>query len=205
MWGTYDDGLKFVSDGGLDKEWERGRSQSQSQERDSSAAEADSFYVFRENSRNARSTSPRSSASDNATYRSRSTRATSATPPSSPGAEEGHKSSFSSTRPTHLLFLGSSLGNFSRDASAPFLRSLPLRPGSGDTLLLGLDHDNAKDTVELAYNDPKGITRDFILNGLKVAGRTLGDEGFFEKGKWEYVNRYNESERECYCFSILIF
>ena len=199
MWGTYDDGLKFVADGGLEKEWERGRGQVFGRDgQDVPATDADSYYVFHETPRPTRGVSPHSSESDSATYRSRSTRATSITPSSSPGAEEGHKSNFASSRPLHILFLGSSLGNFTRDASVSFLRSLPLRPGSGDTLLLGLDHDNAKDRVELAYNDPKGITRDFILNGLRVAGRTLGKEDFFLNGKWEYVNKYNERERECH-------
>ncbi|KZT27456.1 hypothetical protein NEOLEDRAFT_1240390 [Neolentinus lepideus HHB14362 ss-1] len=94
----------------------------------------------------------------------------------------------------HILFLGSSLGNFPRGDDAAFLRSLPLRPGSGDTLLLGLDHDNDPKMVEVAYNDPKGRTRDFIMNGLQSAGRVLGDENMFDEDKWEYVNSYNEKD-----------
>ncbi|OSX56507.1 hypothetical protein POSPLADRAFT_1186655 [Postia placenta MAD-698-R-SB12] len=107
------------------------------------------------------------------------------TPPSTPG---GHS-------PLHILFLGSSLGNFTRGEDAAFLRSLPLRPGSGDTLLLGLDHGNDPHEIEVAYNDPKGITKAFIMNGLKCAGKALGDEELFSDDKWEYVGRYNEQER----------
>jgi len=69
--------------------------------------------------------------------------------------------------PLHILFLGSSLGNFSRTDMVQFLKQLPLRPGSGDTLLIGLDGHNDKELIELAYNDPKGITKAFIMNGLK--------------------------------------
>jgi L-histidine Nalpha-methyltransferase / hercynylcysteine S-oxide synthase len=69
--------------------------------------------------------------------------------------------------PLHILFLGSSLGNFSRPDMASFLLQLPLRPGSGDTLLLGLDGDNGKELVERAYDDFKGVTRTFIMNGLR--------------------------------------
>lgn len=94
-------------------------------------------------------------------------------------------------RALHIMFLGSSIGNFPREEAASFLRSLPLRPGAGDTLLLGLDHDNEKHKIEEAYNDPKGYTRDFIMNGLKVAGRALGDDKLFDESKWEYVNRYD--------------
>ncbi|EEB87992.1 hypothetical protein MPER_14431, partial [Moniliophthora perniciosa FA553] len=90
------------------------------------------------------------------------------------------------------MFLGSSLGNFTRSEGAEFLRSLPLRPGSSDTLLIGLDHDNEKQMIEKAYNDEAGYTRKFIMNGLKAAGRALGDENLFSEDKWEYVNRYDE-------------
>ncbi|KAI0683454.1 hypothetical protein BC835DRAFT_1423256 [Cytidiella melzeri] len=107
---------------------------------------------------------------------------TEATPPSTPGSDNS---------PFHLLFLGSSLGNFTRGEDVTFLKSLPLQPGSGNTILLGLDHDNDGGKIELAYDDPKGVTRDFIMNGLKVAGRTLGNDDLFSEDKWEYVGKYN--------------
>lgn len=89
--------------------------------------------------------------------------------------------------PLHMLFLGSSIGNFDRKGQAEFLSGLPLR--EGDTLLLGLDHDNNCDVIRRAYNDKLGKTTQFIMNGLKGAGRALGDEDlFFREGSWEYVN-----------------
>ena len=112
---------------------------------------------------------------------------TSETAPSTPGAHS----------PLHILFLGSSLGNFPRGDDAAFLQSLPLRPGSGDTILLGLDRDNDPDDIEIAYNDPQGITEAFIMNGLKGAGQALGDENLFIENKWAYVGRYNTEQREC--------
>ncbi|KAH9991248.1 DUF323 domain-containing protein [Russula vinacea] len=96
--------------------------------------------------------------------------------------------------PLHILFLGSSLGNFPRGEETTFLKSLPLRPGKGDTLLLGLDHASDPARIERAYNDREGITRRFILNGLKVLGRALGDESLFPLEKWEYVGRYDAQE-----------
>ena len=98
--------------------------------------------------------------------------------------------------PLHILFLGSSLGNFSRGEDAAFLKSLPLRAGKGDTLLLGLDHGTDGARIKRAYDDRAGINRRFILNGLKGAGRALGDENLFAPEKWEYVGRYNTDERE---------
>lgn len=96
-----------------------------------------------------------------------SSRGTETTPPSPPlSTLDLNSDGKPQSPPLHILFLGSSLGNFSRQDMASFLLRLPLRPGSGDTLLLGLDGDNGKELVERAYNDSKGITRAFIMNGL---------------------------------------
>ena len=163
---TYDDGLAFINEGGL-----------QGQDNlDHIATETREKYTVNKADR---SSSP-SSSSDS--------RDTEATPPSTPGLDQV---------PFHLLFLGSSLGNFHRGEDAKFLKNLPLQAGSGGTLLLGLDHANDGEKVQLAYDDPKGITREFIMNGLKVAGRTLGDEGLFSEDKWTYVGKYNAELREC--------
>ena len=111
------------------------------------------------------------------------------TPPSTPDSE-------TIDSPLHILFFGSSLGNFPRGEEITFLRSLPLRADKGDTLLLGLDHASDAAKIERAYNDRAGITRRFILNGLKVLGRTLGDESLFPLEKWEYVACYDAQERK---------
>jgi hypothetical protein len=164
MCGTYNDGLKFIKEGGL----VNGRF-------------TNSFSTSIEPSRfSLRSTSPTSSGciSTEVSESLNSDSSSLSTP------EEIQP-------PLHILFLGSSLGNFSREGAVDFLRSLPLRPGSGDTLLLGLDHDNDKEKIEKAYNDSKGYTANFIFNGLRAAGRTLGDEKMFDQDKWEYVNCYN--------------
>jgi L-histidine Nalpha-methyltransferase / hercynylcysteine S-oxide synthase len=160
--GTYDDGLKFVEKGGLFV---------------NSISTTTPVFGTRADLRDSSpSPSPVSS------ILSVTTTTDEDTPPSSINDIEA---------PLHILFLGSSLGNFTREAQADFLRSLPLRPGSGDTLLLGLDHDNSKEAIEEAYNDPRGYTKQFIMNALRVAGRALGDESMFDEDKWEYVNYYN--------------
>jgi uncharacterized SAM-dependent methyltransferase len=107
-------------------------------------------------------------------------------------AESAESEPDGNAAPVHFMFLGSSLGNFARGADAAFLRALPLRAGAGDTLLLGLDHDNDAGAIEAAYNDPAGYTAKFIFNGLRAAGRELGDEHAFDEEKWEYVNRYDK-------------
>lgn len=164
MWGTYDGGLKFVQEGGL-----RGRGSV-----DGLAARARSLSA--ESGSDALSGSITSLS-----------RASEDTAPSTPGGA-------ALDEPMHVMFLGSSLGNFQRGADADFLRSLPLRAGAGDTLLLGMDHGRNKAQIEAAYNDRHGITARFILNGLKGAGRILGDEALFD-GAFEYSARYNEDLR----------
>ncbi|KAI0317611.1 hypothetical protein OF83DRAFT_1058348 [Amylostereum chailletii] len=170
MWGTYDGGLKFVQEGGL-----RGRDIVDK----ATPSESKAADIGRDHSPSSDSTASLTS----------SEHASADTTPSTPDVT-------SSEEPFHLLFLGSSLGNFTPGADAKFLKDLPLRPGSGDTLLLGLDHGRDKDKIERAYNDSKGITARFILNGLKGAGRALGDVNLFAEGKWEYVGRYNVAERK---------
>lgn len=164
MCGTYDDGLKFLEDGGI---------QTIRVSKQLSATGIDRYSYLREGS----PISSASSASDTLTdVDSKSS------PPSTP--EGAHP-------PLHIMFLGSSLGNFPRSDAVKFLQSLPLRPGSGDTLLLGMDHDNDKALIEEAYNDRRGYTKRFIMNGLRAAGRALGDESMFDEDKWDYVNYYN--------------
>lgn len=146
MWGTYDGGLKFIQEGGL-RGWDAGPR---------ILNENPTFETLRDLSpvsyRDSESAGTRSSEND--------PEGSDVTTPSTPEVPQ---------TPLHTLFLGSSLGNFPRGDDGDFLRGLPLRPGSGDTLLLGLDHDNDPAEIELAYNDSLGITRKFILQG-KLAG-----------------------------------
>ncbi len=108
----------------------------------------------------------------------------------------------SSTRPLHLVFLGSSLGNFPREAAAPFLKSMPLK--EGDTFLIGLDGrpeagPEGRKKVEIAYNDPAGHTRLFEEHGWDVVRQELSlkdDAGV------EFVGRYNEKLGMFSCFSV---
>lgn len=168
--GTYDDGLKFIAAGGLESRPVPDTIRTSGHER----------YKI---DRAPREESPHS---DTSGTRS-SSNETDVTPPSTPDIAQP---------PLHIMFLGSSLGNFSREEGPAFLRSLPLRRGCGDTLLLGLDHGSDAARIETAYDDPKGYTRKFILNGLKAAGGVFGDENMFDEDKWEYVGRYNEEERK---------
>lgn len=187
MWGTYDGGIKYIQEGGLKTINDHDSPPPQVSLNENIRA---ARFELRDNDDQSHQETG-SSASTRGV--SMSTREDSITPPSSPSSD-GESKHFQAA-PLRLMFLGSSLGNFDRASATKFLKGLPLRPGSGDSLLIGLDHDNSAEDVELAYNDPRGITKDFIMQGLKEAGKVLGEEDLFEKGKWEYANHYNVEAR----------
>ncbi|KAI9736455.1 MAG: hypothetical protein M1818_006189 [Claussenomyces sp. TS43310] len=99
------------------------------------------------------------------------------------------KTGEAASRPKCILSLGSSIGNFSRTEAVSFLRGFTnvLRPC--DSMLVGLDacYDSAK--VYNAYNDKKGVTHKFILNGLSHAN-TLLREKVFDVDEWEVIGEF---------------
>ena len=99
-------------------------------------------------------------------------------------AEDGH---------LLVLFLGSTIGNFDRDAGEEFLRELRESLRIGDALLLGTDLEKSVDLQLLAYDDPAGVTAAFNLNLLACINRELGanfDLRFFQhEARWNYADR----------------
>jgi EasF-like predicted methyltransferase len=95
--------------------------------------------------------------------------------------------------PTCVLTLGSSIGNFSREEAARFLRSFANILGPADLLLVGLDACQVPERVYRAYNDHEGLTHKFYRNGLDRANELLGHKAFKQED-WEIVGRYNEVE-----------
>lgn len=95
----------------------------------------------------------------------------------------------------NILFLGSSIGNYSREEGADFLKKISDEAMTvGDTLLIGIDGCDDGPRIEKAYNDSLGVTRAFILNGVEHVSRILGDEVGLKKDQFEYANRYNSRE-----------
>jgi L-histidine Nalpha-methyltransferase len=78
--------------------------------------------------------------------------------------------------PKIVLFLGSTIGNFKRDEVVPFLRQLKNSMAKGDLLLIGFDLAKDPGVVLNAYNDRKGVTREFNLNLLKRINSELGGD-----------------------------
>jgi L-histidine N-alpha-methyltransferase len=92
-------------------------------------------------------------------------------------------------RPNFVLFLGSSVGNFSHAGALRFFRRLreSLRPG--DFVLVGFDLKKDPEILHRAYNDSEGVTRLFNLNLLERINRELGGE--FDRGRFAHYGAYN--------------
>ncbi len=69
--------------------------------------------------------------------------------------------------PKLVLFLGSSIGNYKTTDVNEFLTSLHQSLNRGDKLLIGFDLIKNPDMILNAYNDKKGITKEFNFNMLK--------------------------------------
>lgn len=92
-----------------------------------------------------------------------------------------------------VLFLGSTIGNFDRDAGDKFLRAVHAILHSGDALLLATDLEKPAAELVLAYDDPTGITAAFNRNLLGRINRELDAD--FDLSQFAHDVRYNQNER----------
>jgi len=92
-----------------------------------------------------------------------------------------------------VLFLGSTIGNFSRPQAEGFLREIRRCQEPGDMLLIGTDLEKEVATMLLAYADPTGVTAAFNLNLLARINRELGAD--FRLASFEHTVRYDAGER----------
>ncbi|MCX2714089.1 L-histidine N(alpha)-methyltransferase [Mycolicibacterium sp. J2] len=89
-----------------------------------------------------------------------------------------------------VIFLGSTIGNFTSEPRAEFLTSLAdsLRPG--DALLLGTDLVKDTDRLVRAYDDSAGVTAAFNRNVLAVVNRELDAD--FDLDAFSHVAKWNQ-------------
>jgi len=92
-----------------------------------------------------------------------------------------------------VLFLGSTIGNFDRPAGESFLRDMRGHLREGDSLLLATDLEKPVHQMELAYDDPLGVTAAFNLNLLARINRELGAN--FNLANFQHLSPYNTAER----------
>ncbi len=93
-------------------------------------------------------------------------------------------------RTTLAMLMGSNIGNYEPGEARALLGLIGalLRPGDG--LLLGADLKKDRATLELAYDDPAGVTAAFDRNLLSRMNRELGAD--FDPRNFVHVARYDE-------------
>ncbi len=90
--------------------------------------------------------------------------------------------------PTLLLWLGSNVGNLSREEARAFLARLHQQLSAGDRVLLGVDLRKDASVLEKAYDDAQGVTARFNKNLLDRINHELGGE--FDLDAFAHRARY---------------
>ena len=91
--------------------------------------------------------------------------------------------------PMLVLLLGSNIGNFDQPAAHEFLCAIRGALAPGDSLLLGADLVKPERALQLAYDDPLGVTAAFNKNLLVRINRELG--GTFDLDAFRHVAVWN--------------
>lgn len=91
-----------------------------------------------------------------------------------------------------VAWLGSSVGNLTRDEAGGFLGCVHAELEPRDRLLLGIDLRKERAVLEAAYDDAAGVTARFSLNLLERANRELGAD--FDTGGFRHRAVYHERE-----------
>jgi len=105
-----------------------------------------------------------------------------------------------SQRPKVVLFLGSSIGNFSKREASAFLKALQEQLCPGDMLLIGFDLKKDPFKILAAYNDAAGVTKAFNLNLLRRINNELDAD--FEVDAFEHYPTYDPVTGSCRSFLI---
>jgi L-histidine Nalpha-methyltransferase len=92
-----------------------------------------------------------------------------------------------------VLLLGSNIGNFDAPAADDFLGAIRAALAPGDALLLGADLVKPERMLQLAYDDPLGVTAAFNRNLLVRINNELG--GTFDLDTFSHVAVWNAREQ----------
>ncbi|MEZ5373524.1 MAG: L-histidine N(alpha)-methyltransferase [Microthrixaceae bacterium] len=91
-----------------------------------------------------------------------------------------------------VALLGGTIGNLVPDQRRAFLSALADTLVAGDSLLLGTDLVKDPARLELAYDDPQGVTAAFNRNVLSVLAREL--DAKVDPDGWRHISRWNADE-----------
>jgi dimethylhistidine N-methyltransferase len=89
-----------------------------------------------------------------------------------------------------MFFPGSTLGNFETRDAVGLMRNMHAEMGGDGAAIIGIDLRKDRATIEAAYNDSAGVTRDFTLNLLLRMNRELGAD--FDVARFRHRAVYNE-------------
>jgi uncharacterized SAM-dependent methyltransferase len=93
------------------------------------------------------------------------------------------------SKPTTVLFLGSNVGNFSKNEAIEFYKTMWSHLKQGDQVLTGFDLKKEPATILAAYNDSQGVTSEFNLNLLHRLNREMGAN--FDLGNFSHYPVYD--------------
>lgn len=88
-----------------------------------------------------------------------------------------------------LLFLGANIGNMTIQEAQQFLKVTSSRLSKRDVVMIGFDLKKDPRVIHQAYDDSRGVTRDFNLNILKRLNRTAGAQ--FDVSHFNHYAVYN--------------
>jgi L-histidine N-alpha-methyltransferase len=89
-----------------------------------------------------------------------------------------------------VVILGGTIGNYQPSERRGLLDEIVDGLEPGDHLLIGADLVKPVDRIELAYNDPAGVTAEFNSNVLAVMNRELGAD--FDLAAFTHVARFDD-------------
>jgi dimethylhistidine N-methyltransferase len=87
--------------------------------------------------------------------------------------------------PRIVFYPGSSIGNFAPEEALAFLARMREACGEGGHLILGADLVRDKRALDVAYDDPLGVTAAFNLNVLRNVNALIGSD--FDVADWRHV------------------
>jgi len=96
--------------------------------------------------------------------------------------------------PNLFLFLGGNIGNYKYDDALSLLQKFNAGMKSGDKLLMGIDLQKNPRVVQLAYDDPHGITKAFNMNLLQRINNEL--EADISLDQFDFYSNYNPQNGE---------
>jgi L-histidine N-alpha-methyltransferase len=95
-------------------------------------------------------------------------------------------------RPALICFFGSTIGNFEWQASLELLQNISKQMKKGDALLLGMDLVKPESVLHMAYNDARGVTREFNLNILNSVNDLIQSD--FQTKDFDHLAFFNQDK-----------